>query len=397
MLTLDRYVLRETAKPLAYALGIVLTALLLERLIRLVDMMLSKGGPVILVVQMIASLVPHYMGLALPAAFYVSVLLAIARFGSDSELDAMQATGISLPRLMAPIFALAVVLAAGSIALMGFIQPYSRYAYRAAVYALTHAAWDTRLQQGVFVTDSGRMTITADRIDAGGLQLTGVFVHQEMKSGESVTTTARAGALVRSPDGGKRSLQLTDGVQLRWDPLQGRSGSLDFARITLPLETIVPEPFRDRGGSERELTLQELWEVRKAPPEGISPTEINAELHARLARSLSLLLLPFLAVPLGLTAKRARRSYGLAVAGILLLAYDHVLQFGYGFVELGRLPPLVGLWLPFSLFGAASLALFWRVSAFPGANPIDSLIGGIADRLAALGRAAWRRPAAQAS
>src|SRR3546814_19526508 len=53
-----------------------------------------------------------------------------------------------------------------------------------------------------------------------------------------------------------------------------------------------------------------------------------AEFHDRLVRSLSVLFLPFHAVPFALGARRARQSLGIAVGLFVLVAYNQVLTIG---------------------------------------------------------------------
>ena len=67
-----------------------LIALLMERMVRLLDLVVNKGGPFYLLLQMLANLIPHYLGIALPAAFFIGVLHAVMKMSSDSELDAMR-------------------------------------------------------------------------------------------------------------------------------------------------------------------------------------------------------------------------------------------------------------------------------------------------------------------
>src|SRR5690606_30621020 len=127
---LDRYLLSRIMWPLLATVMIALLALMLERMVRLLDFVIAKGGPVTFVLRMLASLIPHYLGLALPVAFFIGILLAIGRLSSDSELDAMNASGVSLHRIMAPIMVIAIVLVACGSLIFGFLQPYTRYTYR---------------------------------------------------------------------------------------------------------------------------------------------------------------------------------------------------------------------------------------------------------------------------
>ena len=63
MLTIiDRYVLRQVAKPLATAMAIGLLMLLAERLVRLLDTTLGKKNSFAVVFELLAYLVPHYLG-----------------------------------------------------------------------------------------------------------------------------------------------------------------------------------------------------------------------------------------------------------------------------------------------------------------------------------------------
>ena len=64
MLTIiDRYVLKQVAKPLVAAMTIGLLMLLAERLVRLLDTTLGKKNSFSVVFELLAYLVPHYLGI----------------------------------------------------------------------------------------------------------------------------------------------------------------------------------------------------------------------------------------------------------------------------------------------------------------------------------------------
>ena len=126
---IDRYLLRLMATPMIAALLVTLSALLLERVLRLFELLTGKGAPLGLVVSMAVNLVPHYLGLALPAAFAVGIIGVMASLSSENEVDAMEASGLSVRRIGAGFVASGAVLAVVSIGLFGYAQPYSRYAF----------------------------------------------------------------------------------------------------------------------------------------------------------------------------------------------------------------------------------------------------------------------------
>src|SRR6266478_1369747 len=128
--TIDLYILKKTGVPLVAAVSIALVAMLLEKLVHVLDLVVNKGGPFVLLLEILANLIPPYLGLALPAALFAGVLLAAMRLSGGSEIDAMQAAGIGLARVMLPIMAIAIVTMIGGVAIFAVLQPRAFFSYR---------------------------------------------------------------------------------------------------------------------------------------------------------------------------------------------------------------------------------------------------------------------------
>src|SRR5690606_36038676 len=143
---LDAYALRGLMGPLLVALGVVLIAQILERLLRLFELAAATGASPLLVLKMIGSLVPHYLGIALPAAFFAAIFMATARTGDDNELDAMLATGRSITRMAVPHMLVALALVGFNLYLFGFLQPVTRYGYNLTAHEARNTGWNARLE-----------------------------------------------------------------------------------------------------------------------------------------------------------------------------------------------------------------------------------------------------------
>ncbi len=377
MSTINSYILRQTLAPLVAAIAIALLVLLTERMLRLLDLVLDTGGGLKVLLQMLAFLVPHYMALALPVAFFLGVLLAFSRLHQNRELDALGSAGIGLPRLVVPVVLLAVLLSAVSAANFAVGQPYARYIYRALVHNVAEAAANVYLQERTFMEVDG-VTFMAERIWRNSQEFAQVFIYQENDKGKAIATTAERGSLDVAPRGEPSTLFLRNGVRLEspaqtppaQDPAQEReqsanaaSGALQFDQLQVPIDLVGQGAFRPRGEDERELTLTELWRYRDSPPQGVSRAQMLAEFHDRLVRSLSVLLLPFLAVPFALGPRRARQVYGVAAGLFILVAYNQTLNIGKSLSSIDQVSHLVGQWLPFVILALASGFLFYR-SAF---------------------------------
>ncbi|QQS11454.1 MAG: LPS export ABC transporter permease LptF [Rhodospirillales bacterium] len=395
---IDRYVLERTLVPLGASIAIALVALLMDRMVRLMELMVSQGGPILLVLKLLANLIPHYLGLALPLALFLGVTLTAARLSGDSELDALQSAGVGLTRLLRPILWLTALLTLVMIVLIGWLQPLTRYQFRALMWAATNSAWDLAMEKGSFFNGLGNFTVLIEDIAPDGRTLKGVFVHQRKPDGGAITMTAETGEAARLPDDGQILLKLRNGRRVESHRDSEKLTVLSFDRFDLPMEVAAGDSYAPPIG-ERVLTMTELvcqlhlngalFSKRRAdvatggaPWDWVCPTgakrhdyrgrRLQSEMHSRLVRMLSLLCLPFMAMSLGLASRRSQRAVGL-VAGVVMLAfYNYLLQFGEKGADYGKIPPWLGLWTPFVLNFAFSVWLFWIVKERPRDNPVEA-------------------------
>lgn len=374
---LDWYTLRALFGPMLMALGVLLLAQILERLLRLFELAAATGASIMLVLQMIASLVPHYLGMAVPAAFFAAIFMSVARIGDDNELDAMLATGRSIARMAVPYFLVAAALVAFNFYLFGYLQPLTRYGYNESVHLARQTGWNARLEDNRFVTVRDGYTLGADSVGPDGRQLSGVFVRRRDARSEEIVTAGN-GRLVPSADGRRLELVLEHG-QIVSDRNDQGQRVVQFGNARLNEDfTTVPPPYRARGASVRELTLPEL--LRPPPPvddEEITAAQRAGEYHGRLARTVLPLLLPLLALPLGMAAKRGRRAPGTVFAALALLLLNQALQFGEGMGETGRAPAWLAVWTPLAAFGVLGLWLFRSSLQWPGDNPVMRAVSAI--------------------
>ncbi|MEW5729433.1 MAG: LptF/LptG family permease [Pseudomonadota bacterium] len=358
--TMDRALLTETLRPLAATLVVVMAALLMERLLRLLRLVTSGGGPLDLVGWMALNLIPHYLGLAIPAALFLAVYLVVGRLQSDSELDSLRGAGVSVRRASRAFLLLGVAAAAVNLAVVGWLQPLGRYGYRALVHAVSQEVWDMTLPERTLVRVTDGVLISAETVSEGGLRLGGVFVRQEDADGAVTVTTARIGRIVLTADATRARIQLAGGVLVRREPAGAQHG-LEFSELTdVVTVRVAPTPFRPRGAEERELTLPELAGALDSAPR-------RAEYNARLARILSVAFVPMLAVGVGIAAKRAPRGLGLAAGGLGLFLFHHLLLTGEGLADAGRLGAGPAIWAPAGLFAVLAAGVFLRLDRRAGA------------------------------
>jgi lipopolysaccharide export system permease protein len=395
MTTLDFYILRRVLKPLGLALLVALLVLLLERVLRLLDFILGSDGPLTIFFEIIAYLVPEYAGLALPMSLLLGIMLGFNQLGRDGEIDAFQASGLGLARQARAAFLVSLVIMMVTATTLGYVKPFARYAYQSVVFAMTQAAFHVLLRPNVFA-EFGPTTVLVGGIRPETGTFSDVFLYETDADGGSTVITARDGAIAQSAEGGMPVLRLFQGIRLArgsaapaGDPQPGTVGALRFEELRTALSDDAAELFRPRGGDRREYTLDELWRLRTAPPEGVRRSDIISELNVRLVQSLSVAVLPFLAIALALGRRRSDRIYGIAAGLFVLVAFNQSIDFGKNLVQAEDVGPLLALWLPLALFTAGSLYAFYRAAlkvpreiTVPGLRPLSEAARVLRQRLA---------------
>ena len=370
MTRFDTYILKHIARPMGVALVLALIVLLIERMLRLFDLVLGSSGPLGVVFEILAYLVPHYMSMALPISLFLGVLIAFNRLSRDGELEALYSAGAGLARLARPALLAGGVLMILSAIIVGYLQPYARYAYQSMVFAITNTSFHAFLRSGVFVEAEGT-TLLIDEIRPDGVGFARIFLYEQKENGEVDVVTAREGRLGYAESETTPLLKLVDGVRLTLKDRESNDTEeddpasisvLDFDVSRTNLGQKAAELFRQRGKDEREFTLTELWERRFDPPPNVRSADMIAEFNGRIVKILSVVFLVFLAIPLSLGRRRSERSFGMAIGLVVLVVYNQVLDLGENMTETGEIEPWLGLWLPFGVFAIASLYLFYRAS-----------------------------------
>lgn len=384
---LDRYLLSAMVPPMAASFGVILIALMLDRTLELVNLLAASSAQFDLIVDLMGNLVPHYLGLAVPAAYFISVFMVISRLSDTSELDAILASGVSMDRIALPLVGVGALISVASILLLGYIQPYGRYDYNANLNAALSSRWDARMQPKVFLTPDEQWVIGADSVDIAGRKLQGVFVRWAHADGRERIITARSAMIEPASSGGHIGLTFEDGQQIE-ELASGRTALGQFARlaVTIPFDAEIPH-FRLRGAAERELTLAELLDrMRRGDTDEIR-ARAASEAYIRLVRSVSPPLLPLLAIPLGVASKRGKRGFGVALAAAILLLYEHAIEFAQSVADRTGWSPTLVVWTPFVLFAALVVWLFASGRNRPGQTPFTVLI----DRMSLVAMAVQKR------
>jgi len=356
----DRYILRAVATPLLAALGVAAMLLLLEQMLRLFDFVLAEQGPVDVVWRMLANLLPHYFGLALPLGTFLGVMLAFRRLSLSSELDALSSSGASFVRLLRPIYGLILILMAFDFLLVSYIQPLARYEYRQIRFNVTSGALGVKIPAGEFVQISDNLTIRLGAINKETREAEDVFLERRARDGSTTTITARYGAISTTPDIRTLLLNLEQGRQVIIGPRGARIQALNFDAFDLEIELPAIGVFRPRGGDERETTFSEILSyLQNNDPGAPLFNDFRAGFHWRVIHPLTFLAMPILAIAMGVTGRRRRSTLRPVIGVAILIVYHELLdEWGKVAASEGALSPYISMWGLFAIFLVLSAVLY---------------------------------------
>jgi lipopolysaccharide export system permease protein len=370
----DRYIARLIALPLFSTLVIAAMLLVLDKMLRLFDFVAAEGGPVSVVWRMLANLLPEYLSLGIPIGLMLGILLAFRRIAMSSELDVFRAVGLSYGRLLRVPYMYAIALALVNLAIVGFIQPWSRYAYEGLRFELRSGALGASIKVGEFTNLGKRMTMRIERSEDKGRDLYGMFVRAESRDGKTVSATAERGTFLATDDPDTIILRLTSGVLVHDAPNYNQPRVLSFTSHDLPIDLPKIEAFRSRGGTDRELTIPELVQVGTDRTKPLALRyESRANFHFRMVEVAMMLLLPLLAVALAVPPKRSASALGVFLSIVMVVTYHKINEYAEGMGALGRIDPFFALWIPFLLFAALIVWMYWTLAHKPGGQPIGGL------------------------
>jgi len=367
---LDRYIARELVSPFFFGGALFTFFLVIDRIYHLTDLVITKGVPFYLVLQLLVFMLPQFLAHTLPMALLVAVLLAGGRLAGDLEITACKAAGISPLRLFRPVFAWAVVVAMATAALTLVINPLSNGVFQRQLFRILQARAVSGLSERVFNATFGDVIIYTEDVSASQVALRGLLVSDERDPKVSRIITAREGRLLTDEENRRVTLRLINGAVSEADilpavPAAARSGSLgsggaasaaryrltNFSIYDMSLSLDSPLKAAKSDKPEKDLGLDELTtriaELRNDPA---TRTPFLVEWHKRFAFPVAALVFALVGFPLAIRSHRGGRSIALVASLGILVSYYLVLTSLENSALRQRLPVWLAIWLPNLLF-----------------------------------------------
>ncbi|WP_345777708.1 LptF/LptG family permease [Sphingomicrobium clamense] len=372
---IDRYLAKTIFVPLVGTLILAAMLLVLDKMLRLFDFVVSLGGPVSVVFQMLANSLPNYFALGIPIGLLLGCLLAFRKLALTSELDALRGIGVGYTRMLRVPYIYAIAMMFLNLAIVSYVEPYSRYAYEGLSFDLRSGALGASIKVGEHNSLGSGVTLRIDESEENGTRLKGIFIAMDKGGRDKVAASATSGQFLATDDPDTIIFRLRDGRLIQDSPNFATPRTLAFDSYDLPISLPEIDAFRGRGNQIRELTLPEVF--RLAYVRDDVPRDVNLAARAnvgfRLVEVFMMLMLPMLAVALAVPSKRSSSSLGIFVSIVMVVTYHKINQYAEGAGAQGRLQPELALWGPFVALCLLILWMYHVIAHRVGGQPIGAL------------------------
>ncbi|HCA46275.1 MAG TPA: hypothetical protein DEP45_02630 [Armatimonadetes bacterium] len=357
MRIVDRYILSEALGPFLVALGAFIVLVTGHMLFQVVEVIVEHGVPLPSVLRFIALQVPNATVMALPVATLMGCSLAVNRLSSDHEVVAMRTGGMSLARMMLPMWGLGIIASVATFAIGEAAVPWSRAQAEALVREMVLGRQSLAFEPNQF-TDTGQgITIYVNDRIAEREELRDVLIFMTQPADYPMLFLAERAVFrgdVLYPINPR--FYFFDGQSLTTQRSAG--ATIDLREVVTGAAGALRGPLGMAEMTVRDLLSEFRMREEQSPGSGRS---FILEAHTRLAMAVSCLVFAALAGPVTLRFARGQSLVGVMAAMIITFGYFLVMIWTRTLGENGALPVPVAAWIQNAALFAAALVGLYRL------------------------------------
>jgi len=405
MTILDRYIIKKILSTFFYVVLILSAIITVIDLTEKIDKFSQNNLSTAAILGYYMDFIPWITGLIAPITVFISIVYVTSRMAAHTEIIAILSSGVSFRRLLLPYFIAALIIAMLSFYLNGWVIPKSNrerldfemtYIKKKNLFNRSNIHMQVEPNVYLFMQnynnqsntgyqfslerfDSNRLVekLTADNIQWDTTKRKWTLRYWKRKHVDSifqvrsplsimqridtpvvveaapvVKDTSRFTKRVRKPFNEKEPTPAKAPVSL--SPFAERGDALD---TTL---SILPKDFESNDRGYDGMTINELTQhIKKMRFRGSTGVEIyEVEKQIRFASPFTIFVLVFMGVIV--SARKSRGGTGFQIALGFFLSFIFILFFTMTrtFAETGSLLPVLAAWLPNTVFGLISLAMY---------------------------------------
>jgi len=359
----DRYILREVLAPFCLSLMVFTFLLLLPPIMEVAEPLITKGVDALTVAKLMVTLLPQGLGVTIPMAVLIGLLMGFGRLSGDRETVALQACGVSLVRMLYPVLLLAVAATGATIYVLVVALPDANQAFRELTYRTLATKAEEEVRPRVFFEDFPNTVLYVRELAPGGAGWTDVFLVDTRKADHPDIYVAERGRVALDRERRLMDLVLFNGSLHRVNPNDpGTYEVQHFEHLVLSMDSdaVFPDAAPSRGYPE--LTIPQLEEeAERLRKDGLSPHRAIMEIHRKFSIPVACLVFGLIGLGLGVTSRKDGKLASFTLGVAVIFAYYVIMYTAEAMAKAALVSPHWALWLPNIVLGAFGMGLIcWR-------------------------------------
>jgi LPS export ABC transporter permease LptF/LPS export ABC transporter permease LptG len=357
--TLDRYILREFVKILAFVLLSTAILFLIVDYTEIVEEVTAHKISYDIVASYYRYFVLQVLDWTLPVSVLLATLITFGGLAKNNEITAIKANGVSLYRVALPIVVIATLISALSYFLLDFVLPYSnqRVAELRDLIRGRQTPRSFTLPQRQWTFGKGRYLFNYLTYDKKNRALTETQVFEF--DSDRFKLSRRVWADEARFDG-------TGWVFINgWVRSFSADGTSSFTPIDTPVRLHYPERpdyFEVEAKTPNQMTFAELRRyIQTLRTSGYAADDLAVDLWKKTSWPFISLVMALIALPFAFRIGKRGALYGVGIALALGFIYWTVFGVFTKFGEVGSLPAALSAWSANILFSIAATYLFLNV------------------------------------
>jgi len=371
----DRYLGRQVGSATLIGVLLLSGVMVLGNVYKKLDELLGNTElPLSVILEFVTLVIPFSLIFTIPWAFLTGILLVFGRLSADNELVSLRMTGMSMPRICAPVFALALILSGVCLWVNVSLAPAAKDRMKRLFYQVAVKNPETLFQEGqVLERVPGYRIYTGKRDNKTLLDLHIIKLDNNATAGSYIH--ARRGLIETVPGKLDFTMLLKDvsietmpskvaGVA---QPLMPKPLGMAEFPIEFPLSSLQKDAVRINASMKSTTALAEEVRTWKDTFTGEQLTDVTrslsrTELNKRYSFSLACFTFALVGIPLGVTAQRRETSSGFALSLITSTVYIVFIILADTLNDKPAAMPHLIMWVPNVIFLSIGGWLFYKLS-----------------------------------
>jgi len=199
--TYYKLILRSYIGPFIATFLIAIFIMLMQFLWKYVDDLVGKGLEWYIVVELLLYASATFVPLALPLAILLSSIMTMGSLGENYELVALKSAGISLTKIMLPLFVISMFLAITGFYFANNVLPAANLRMGSLLYDIRQQRPAFNIMDGVYYKGIDNFVIRVEERDSDGQTMKNIKIYDHtQQKGNINLTTAKRGTMKTTPD-----------------------------------------------------------------------------------------------------------------------------------------------------------------------------------------------------